>query len=212
MLRVLYPNSPLSVDGIYGQATKTEVEKYQKDYGLPITGVVDQATWDDMRKSYQRELVLLNKAEPLQIVLQPHQVLKSGSDNIHMYLIQALLTALHRFSRSRASLTRRRNGRSYGSRTRSTSRRAGSWISRRGSIFRISIGSSSATVPEAIPSELRRANRREREATARLTRRPRSIRGNTIFRAMRRYKKGSACCIVQQALVLVILPRSERSA
>lgn len=97
MLRVLYPNSPLSVDGIYGQATKTEVEKYQKDYGLPITGVVDQATWDDMRKSYQRELVLLNKAEPLQIVLQPHQVLKSGSDNIHMYLIQALLTALHRF-------------------------------------------------------------------------------------------------------------------
>lgn len=97
MLRVLYPNSPLSVDGIYGQATKTEVERYQKEYGLPVTGVVDQATWDDIRKSYQKELVLVNKAEPLQIVLQPHQVLKSGTDNIHMYLIQALLTALHRF-------------------------------------------------------------------------------------------------------------------
>ena len=32
-------------DGIYGQATANAVEAFQSVFGLPVTGVVDFATW-----------------------------------------------------------------------------------------------------------------------------------------------------------------------
>ncbi len=39
---------PLSVDGIFGQATRAAVLAAQRRYDLPQSGVVDSATWDDI--------------------------------------------------------------------------------------------------------------------------------------------------------------------
>ena len=39
---------PLSVDGIYGQATRASVLAVQRRFGLPETGVVDPVTWDEI--------------------------------------------------------------------------------------------------------------------------------------------------------------------
>jgi hypothetical protein len=42
----------LKVDGVYGEATRTSVEKFQSIFNLPVTGVVDFATWYDISELY----------------------------------------------------------------------------------------------------------------------------------------------------------------
>lgn len=39
---------PLEVDGIFGPATKSAVEGAQRYFGLPVTGEVDDPTWDEI--------------------------------------------------------------------------------------------------------------------------------------------------------------------
>ena len=39
---------PLSVDGIFGPATRESVISAQRWFGLPQTGTVDQETWDEI--------------------------------------------------------------------------------------------------------------------------------------------------------------------
>ena len=43
---------PLAVDGIFGQGTKAAVLAAQRRFGLPETGVVDNATWDEIYDQY----------------------------------------------------------------------------------------------------------------------------------------------------------------
>jgi peptidoglycan hydrolase-like protein with peptidoglycan-binding domain len=40
------PNLSLVVDGDFGPATQEAVKQFQQSAGLPVTGVVDDATWD----------------------------------------------------------------------------------------------------------------------------------------------------------------------
>ena len=37
--------SQINIDGVYGDATRRSVEQFQSVFGLPVTGVVDFATW-----------------------------------------------------------------------------------------------------------------------------------------------------------------------
>jgi peptidoglycan hydrolase-like protein with peptidoglycan-binding domain len=39
------PNTTLAVDGIFGPLTETATREFQQQAGLPVTGVVDEATW-----------------------------------------------------------------------------------------------------------------------------------------------------------------------
>lgn len=43
---------PLAVDGIYGQATRAAVLAAQRRFGLPETGTVGEATWDEIYDQY----------------------------------------------------------------------------------------------------------------------------------------------------------------
>ena len=43
---------PVSVDGIFGQATRAAVLAVQRRFGLPETGSVDSATWDEIYDQY----------------------------------------------------------------------------------------------------------------------------------------------------------------
>lgn len=48
-----YPALPtITVDGIYGPATKAAVEKFQSIFGLPVTGIVDFRTWYRISEIY----------------------------------------------------------------------------------------------------------------------------------------------------------------
>ncbi|MBR6825911.1 MAG: peptidoglycan-binding protein [Oscillospiraceae bacterium] len=97
MLRLIYPDLSLGFDGLYGPETAKAVEKFQEEYNLPITGVVDSQTQDTVRKAYKEQKLFLGKAHPLYLVLQPNQVIRKGENNVHLYVMQAALTALAQF-------------------------------------------------------------------------------------------------------------------
>ena len=94
MLRVLAPDDGPFEAGIFGKHTQTAVERFQKAHGMRPTGTVDEATWNALKKAYEAEVVDRQPAEPLEIVLQPHQVLEKGCGNANLYLVQAMLRAL----------------------------------------------------------------------------------------------------------------------
>ena len=43
----------VAVDGIFGPATKASVEAFQRAYGLPVTGVVETATWNRLYNTFR---------------------------------------------------------------------------------------------------------------------------------------------------------------
>lgn len=98
MLRVIGEQNGEEVtvvpDGIYGPQTLSAVARFQIRSGLPATGVADQATWDAIVAAYEPALILVSEGEPIQIVLNPNQVITAGQSHPHMYLVQSILTVL----------------------------------------------------------------------------------------------------------------------
>ena len=43
---------PLAVDGVFGEQTLEAVMLFQRESGLPVTGVVDQRTWDAIQTAW----------------------------------------------------------------------------------------------------------------------------------------------------------------
>ena len=98
MLRIIaaHHNDLPSVipDGIYSQQTANAVSAFQRKFGLPVTGITDQGTWEMIVSVYQPALIHISPAEPLQIILEPNQVIHSGEEHHSIYLIQAMLTSM----------------------------------------------------------------------------------------------------------------------
>lgn len=98
MLRVIAEDDPrlptLVPDGIYGQTTMQSVTAFQRLYRLPITGIVDQSTWEQIVAVYEPALIRIGPAEPIEIILEPGQVFRIGDRNAYIYLLQSILTQL----------------------------------------------------------------------------------------------------------------------
>ena len=98
MLRVISKadeNIPLIIpDGIYGQSTMQAVSTLQRRCNLPVTGVADQATWDQITEEYNGAIVRIGKATPIAISLNPDQILCKNESNPYIYLAQAMLAQL----------------------------------------------------------------------------------------------------------------------
>lgn len=98
MLRTIaqvHPNQKSVVpDGIYSKQTEAAVSSFQRRKGLPMTGVVDNATWDKIVSEYELSLIEAAPAQNLQITLNSGEVLTLGSENVHIPLIQTLLFVL----------------------------------------------------------------------------------------------------------------------
>lgn len=89
------PNQPsLIPDGIYGLQTSKAVSAFQRRYGLPVTGVADPATWDLIVDRYKNALIETEMAWPVQITLDPLQVIRRGERSPYMNLIQSMLILL----------------------------------------------------------------------------------------------------------------------
>lgn len=99
MLRAIASIEPGQVnvmpDGIYGPQTAAAVRSFQRRQGLNPTGVVDQATHERIVQEYERAYIEAEKARPVQITLDPGQVLRREERNNHIYLVQSMLTVLH---------------------------------------------------------------------------------------------------------------------
>lgn len=98
MLRVLgeHDDRYLSVipDGVYSPQTMAAVSNFQRVHGLPVTGVTDQATWETIVAAYTPALIQVDQAQPVEIILEPNQVLVLGEASPYLYVAQALLTVL----------------------------------------------------------------------------------------------------------------------
>ena len=98
MLRVIAENNPaherMIPDGIYGPETVTAVSTFQRLHGLPITGITDNNTWDTVVAVYEEAIIEQAEAYPLEIVLNPGQVIRKGERHPHLYLVQAILAVL----------------------------------------------------------------------------------------------------------------------
>lgn len=98
MLRVLAEDDrqllSLIPDGIYGNQTRQAVTAFQRKYGIPATGVVNQETWDRITAEHSPALVRLGPAEPLRLILNPNQIIRRGEAHPYLFLVQGMLTAL----------------------------------------------------------------------------------------------------------------------
>lgn len=98
MLRVLseHDDRYLSVvpDGVYSPQTMQAVAQFQRTHGLPVTGVTDQQTWEEVVARYEPALIFLNEAQPVEIILNPNEVLILGDSSPYLYVAQAMLIVL----------------------------------------------------------------------------------------------------------------------
>ena len=98
MLRVIAEDDPrlptVVPDGIYGPTTMSSVTAFQRLYGLPVTGITDQLTWDQIVAVYEPALIRVGPAEPIEIIMEPGEVFRVGDSNAYIYLLQSILTQL----------------------------------------------------------------------------------------------------------------------
>ena len=81
-------------DGIYGRNTMTAVSAFQRKAGLPVTGIADQTTWETIVSAYEPALIEVTEAQPIEVILDPGQVIRKGESHPNIYLVQAMLTVL----------------------------------------------------------------------------------------------------------------------
>lgn len=81
-------------DGIYGNQTIRAVTAFQRNNGLPATGITDQVTWEGIVSVYEEALVRNGPSQPLEIILDPGTVLRHGDQNPNIYILQAVLQVL----------------------------------------------------------------------------------------------------------------------
>ena len=98
MLRVIAQNDAahpdVIPDGIYGPETVAAVSAFQQLHALPITGITDQNTWEAIVEVYHPAYVSIVEAYPLNIVLDPGQIIRKGEVHPNLFLAQAMLTVL----------------------------------------------------------------------------------------------------------------------
>ena len=98
MLRVIAEDRPgyaqIIPDGIYGPETMAAVTTFQRNHGLPPSGVTNLQTWEAIVAEYDIARISRDHAYPLNILLNPGQIIRKGERHPHVYLIQGMLAAL----------------------------------------------------------------------------------------------------------------------
>ena len=82
-------------DGIYGSQTAAAVRSFQRRMGLNPTGLADQTTHETIVREFEKARVQAHQAHPIQVTLEPGQVLHRGDSHPAVYLAQSMLTVLH---------------------------------------------------------------------------------------------------------------------
>ena len=98
MLRTLHEyddrHPDLIPDGIYGRKTLTAVSTFQRLHGLAVTGVTDQDTWEQIVREYERAVIDVDHAQPVEIILNTNEVLTRGDRSPYLHIAQAMLLVL----------------------------------------------------------------------------------------------------------------------
>ena len=87
---------PLQITGIYDEQTEISVRSFQKLFGLPQIGVVNEQTWDDIYRAYAGivESIPVEAAGYVPIPY-PGTVLQEGVTSEYVRILQEYLTFIH---------------------------------------------------------------------------------------------------------------------
>ena len=98
MLRIIAEQDPrhpsVIPDGIYGPQTMAAVSAFQRLHGLPVTGVTDQTTWETIAAAHEPALIAIDAAQPIEVILNPNQVIRKGERHPVVILAQGMLLVL----------------------------------------------------------------------------------------------------------------------
>lgn len=98
MLRQLarvYPFLPeLAVDGEFGQRTLEAVMLFQREFHLPVTGVVDRSTWEAICNAWLREEAQNGQTRPTRIFPSEGTEVEEGKCREYMILPQTMFQVL----------------------------------------------------------------------------------------------------------------------
>lgn len=81
-------------DGIYGESTTRAVSEFQEKNGLPVTGTVDEVTFDAIVDAYNDAFEQLDNAQSSVILFPTALVIYPGQTHPHIRLGQAMFLAL----------------------------------------------------------------------------------------------------------------------
>ena len=86
---------PVDITGYFGNQTEASLKSFQETYGLPITGIADRDTWNDLYRAYAGIVESVPIMDGNTTVLYPGVVLKEGITNEYVKIIQEYLTLIH---------------------------------------------------------------------------------------------------------------------
>jgi peptidoglycan hydrolase-like protein with peptidoglycan-binding domain len=81
-------------DGIYGENTRAAVSAFQQAHGLPVTGIVDQATFEAIVLAYGEAEELLSPAQPPLLRFPGDLEISPGQSHPSVFLVQGIFAAL----------------------------------------------------------------------------------------------------------------------
>ena len=98
MLLVLsqeYPQIPVvRPSGAFGEGTLEGVMVFQRDFHLPVTGVVDLATWQAIFRQYRDTLRRIGQPPPLRVMHNTRGTLQEGDRQSQVRLVQVMFDSL----------------------------------------------------------------------------------------------------------------------
>ena len=84
----------LAVDGIFGERTLEAVMVFQREYQLPVNGVVNLNTWDTIREAYFKVELLYGSPPPLNVLPSGTYTAAEGAESEPMLIVQAMFVSL----------------------------------------------------------------------------------------------------------------------
>ncbi|MBQ8409783.1 MAG: peptidoglycan-binding protein [Clostridia bacterium] len=88
----------LPIDGIWEEQTRLAVQAFQRQQGLPVTGIIDRATWEILKAEYDKSVA--KNSPPASLALFPRYpagfTIKKGDTGFLTDTVQYLLEQLER--------------------------------------------------------------------------------------------------------------------
>ncbi|MBQ7981036.1 MAG: peptidoglycan-binding protein [Oscillospiraceae bacterium] len=83
--------------GVYDERTEEAIRRFQREYGLPVTGKVDRETWEKLYEVYLQTEEYYAELISILPIINADENLKQGERGFDIYILQAMLNTV--FSR-----------------------------------------------------------------------------------------------------------------
>ena len=84
----------LAADGVYGERTLEAVMRFQREAGLPVTGTVDQATWNAIRNCWLEQRARTSYSRATRIFPSEGIQVKEGETKEYLIVPQTMFNIL----------------------------------------------------------------------------------------------------------------------